>query len=79
MSNQDNTYNGWTNYETWNVALWLANDEGLYAIVTDHSGDYESLADEFRMIGIEATPDGVSYHDEKLGHKELDSMLEELR
>jgi hypothetical protein len=22
----DKTYNGWTNYETWNVALWLDND-----------------------------------------------------
>ena len=21
-------YNGWTNYETWNVALWLDNEEG---------------------------------------------------
>ena len=23
-------YNGWTNYETWNVALWIDNDQGSY-------------------------------------------------
>ena len=28
MSND--TYNGWTNYETWVVNLWMDNEEGSY-------------------------------------------------
>src|SRR3990170_4163504 len=24
------SYNGWTNYETWAVALWIDNDEGTH-------------------------------------------------
>lgn len=27
---REKTYNGWTNYETWCVVLWLENDEGTY-------------------------------------------------
>jgi hypothetical protein len=23
-------YNGWTNYETWNLALWIDNEQGSY-------------------------------------------------
>lgn len=26
----DTRHNGWANYPTWAVNLWLANDEGLY-------------------------------------------------
>lgn len=27
---EDQTYNGWTNYETWCVNLWLSNEENSY-------------------------------------------------
>lgn len=27
---EDKKYNGWTNYETWNVKLWIDNEEGSY-------------------------------------------------
>jgi hypothetical protein len=32
-------YNGWTNYETWNVALWLNNEEGSYRHWTAEAQD----------------------------------------
>ena len=28
----DQTYNGWTNYETWVIKLWLDNEEGTYQL-----------------------------------------------
>lgn len=28
-------YNGWPNYETWNVALWITNDQGSYRTALD--------------------------------------------
>jgi hypothetical protein len=30
METETKKYNGWTNYETWNVKLWMDNDEGSY-------------------------------------------------
>ncbi len=30
MSADEQGYNGWTNYPTWAVNLWLSNDEPLY-------------------------------------------------
>jgi len=28
-------YNGWHNYETWNMNLWLTNDSGFYEIAEE--------------------------------------------
>jgi hypothetical protein len=30
QAKKESGYQGWTNYETWCVALWLDNDESLY-------------------------------------------------
>lgn len=63
----DKSYNGWTNYETWVVNLWLANDEGLYIEATDRAtnadGDVYDLAQDFKSwVCDDLAPDlGASF------------------
>ena len=42
MSNE--TYNGWSNYETWLITLHIDNDQGLLEMVCDlvRDGEFES-------------------------------------
>jgi len=76
---EDTTYNGWTNYETWNVALWIGNDEGMYhmARMYRHHG-YKSLSHMLEESYGSMTPDGVRWDDDSLDIVELNEMLEEL-
>ena len=40
------TYNGWSNYETWNVNTWLTNDQGTQRMVDAMAREhFESAAD----------------------------------
>ena len=44
---QDTTYNGWTNYETWAVKLWLDDDEGTYRLMREITHDAMAEPNEY--------------------------------
>jgi hypothetical protein len=73
----DTTYNGWTNYETWNVALYIQNDEGLYNACREMS-DYQEVVNLMREVGSKETPDGVKWSSKKINRIELNEMLKDL-
>ena len=73
---EDTTYNGWTNYETWNVALWIENSEGLYNLAR-RSYSYQDFVRRNCEEG-DTTPDGVKWDDVNLNLLELDEMIEEM-
>ena len=78
MTNESTTYNGWKNYETWNVALWIGNDEGLYHLARSCS-DYGMFSREMREImSTTETPDGAAWNDSGLDIERLDEMIREL-
>ncbi len=74
------TYNGWANYETWNVALWIGNDEGLYNMAKGYTkaAGYTALSNDLSDFHSTSTPDGVSWKHPDLDITALDEMLEEL-
>ena len=50
-------YQGWKNWETWNIALWFSNDEGLYNTVRDHRGRF--TGPKAKDFVLEMLPDGT--------------------
>lgn len=85
---KDESYNGWKNYETWNVALWIENDEGLYKLAQScrrSRSPYKAFVDSLQEIGCDTengidymTPDQVEWNDSALDIEALDSMIREL-
>ena len=72
----DQTYNGWANWETWNVALWIENDEGFYREARK-CYSYPNFVERMGFASS-ATPDGAKYDSPELDIAELNEMIEEL-
>lgn len=82
------TYNGWTNYATWNAALWIGNDEFLYNTAkacVEFAGSENPWLKFVRcmtegQIGrhLVSTPDGIRWDDDTINADEMLEMMTEL-
>ena len=80
----DETYNGWANYDTWNVALHIGNDESLYRSAIafmkenpDSKNPYIAFILNQYMTAM-VTPDSIEYMSDKLDYPALNDMMKEL-
>ena len=68
-------YNGWNDWTTWNVALWINNDECYYNIAKDCKDYMDFLYEMQYMIGSFATPDGADRGEANI--EELNEVISE--
>lgn len=80
---RDTSYNGWKNYETWNVPLWIENNEPTYNKAKDFMRTYKGKTpynDFLKSSGLRGTKtgDNVSYASPKVSRTEMNKYLREL-
>lgn len=80
----DDDYNGWKNKATWNVALWIGNDENLYNAAVSYMKRYPQskrpYSNFIKEEGLDRdrTPDGFAYYGERLDYPALNEMMREM-
>lgn len=80
-------YNGWPNYETWNVMLWLDNVEPMYWFYRSQAQRYRLqgvrlLARHAKEIALQAfgtthTPDKVNLHGHEIRWGKIAAAMRE--
>ena len=68
--------NGLKNYETWNVSLWIQNDETLYRLALASAG-FQTFMNDMISWGCTETKDGVKWSD--ADYSEVQSMFNEMK
>jgi hypothetical protein len=78
------TYEGWANYNTWNVSLWINNTYEIYKgaveFMQSNPDSKTPYKDFVASCGLDTqkTADGAHYMGEDLNYAELDDMMREL-
>ena len=77
-------YNGWKNRQTWNVMLWIANDEPLYKAAVDFMSTYKGKTPYkafTRYMGLqgERTPDNIAWISTRLDYRELNEAMQDFK
>ncbi len=68
-------YNGWSDWTTWNCALWIGGDQGFYGMAKD-CRDYGEFVDYVKEVYMDKTPDGAKW--DEADYREMQEMMEEL-
>tara|TARA_B100001057_G_scaffold295070_1_gene295174 strand:+ start:318 stop:584 length:267 start_codon:yes stop_codon:yes gene_type:complete len=77
LSDIKDDYNGWTDWTTWNVALWINNDSCFNAIASKCRTWEDFLFEMQFMIGSMFTPDGADWGEADL--TEMQELIDEIR
>ena len=84
---EDTTYQGWANYPTFNVALYINNEYPFYKAACSYVAyqkelgldvKYKEFIGYFMDLLGTITPDGVSWNHPELDTDELNELLEEI-
>ena len=68
-------YNGWSDWTTWNCALWIGNDEGFYNLAKDYR-NYGDFVNGIKEIYMDKTRDGAKW--DEADYTEMQEMMDEL-
>ena len=74
----DTTYNGWTNYETWAVKLWIDNEQHSYHYWRETAAEYLENPDSYLGNDLFSEEENATYRLSLLLKEEYEEAMPEV-